>query len=198
MKLAILIPTLSSRKKLLLDVYSEIFSQIKLGRFDAEIILDHRGGISTGRKRNDLMSRAKDFDYISFVDDDDMVSRDYIKLLFKAMESNPHVITFKGWMTTDGKNRYDWIQKAGLKWNDDHERKLYERFPNHLCCWKTALARRVRFPDITSGEDSIWAGKMNGHEFNKGAFIYNKTRPLFTKEEHIDEFMYHYKYRTKK
>src|SRR5688572_10245288 len=63
-------------------------------------IHDAGRSIPTGRKRNQLIEQSFS-EYFSFIDDDDMVSKDYIEQIMIAIEKNPDVITFRGWMTTN-------------------------------------------------------------------------------------------------
>src|SRR5688572_6742635 len=74
----------------------------------------HDGGrsIPTGRKRNMLIEQSYS-EYFSFCDDDDMVSRDYVDQIMTATEKNPDVITFCGYMTTNGINRRNFTIKLG-------------------------------------------------------------------------------------
>ena len=69
-----------------------------------EILLDERPrGVSTGSKRNALIEKAIG-KYIVFIDDDDIISADYMYNIMMASAYNPDVITFNGIMTTDGAN----------------------------------------------------------------------------------------------
>lgn len=185
MLLSILIPTLPDR----INQYTELINCIniqltQLNAFDkVEIITDDRGrSIPTGTKRNDLINKAKGL-YTVFIDDDDKLPLFYIYEVLKAIESNPDVITFKGYMTTNNIDRVDFI----IKLNESYEERkgIYYRYPNHLCPMKRELIKGVKFEDITIGEDYKWATKI-------------KELDLLKTEVHIDSNMYYYDYKTNK
>ena len=62
---------------------------------------------------------------------------------------------------------------------------MYERYPNHLNCIKSSIAKQFKFPEINFGEDTLWADKV----FKSG---------LIKTEHFIDKVIYHYKYITNK
>lgn len=139
--------------------------------------------ITTGVKRNVLLAEAQGT-YCSFIDDDDEVTKEYIPSLLEATYTNADVITFHGYMTTDGKDEIGWelgkdlpnktIIKAG--------KPFYVRTANHLACVKTTLARAAGFPDQSHKEDSWYSERLQG---------------LLKTEHKIDKVLYHYKYSTK-
>ena len=130
----------------------------------------------TGRKRNQLIEQSFS-EYFSFIDDDDMVSKDYIEQIMTATEKNPDVITFREWMTTNGANRENFTIKLGSRYEqrDGH----YYRFPNHLCVFKREKVKHIKFPDQWLQEDYQWA--KNIHD-----------RKLLQTEVHIEAELYHY------
>jgi glycosyltransferase involved in cell wall biosynthesis len=94
MKLSILIPTLYERIDKLCELKASLFGQIMSNKVSDIVevleLADNRQK-TTGAKRNILLNMAKG-DYIAFIDDDDAISNDYIKLVLKAIETNPDVI----------------------------------------------------------------------------------------------------------
>ena len=196
MKLAILIPTLQKRRKQLEPLLDSIPKQI--GGLRVKVFTyPANGRMTTGEKRNKLINTT-DAEYIVFLDDDDEVSSEYVSSLLEEIEQKPDVITFEGWMTTNGKNRVDWVLKQGLRYEERNG--IYERFPNHLCCWKREVAKLVKFNHINHGEDIQWACPMNGHLWVGGAnpIRYNRFKPLYATSVHIPKQLYHYKYVTGK
>lgn len=143
-------------------------------------IHDAGRGMTTGRKRNELIQLSQG-EYFVQVDDDDHVPMYYVTELMKAIELAPDVITFNGWMTTNGANRQDFTIKLGLKYEtkDNH----HYRFPNHLCAYRRDVVGHIKFPDITIQEDYKWALSIQ--------------RFLKT-EVHIDRDMYWYDFKTRK
>ena len=185
MKLSILIPTLPERINKYNDLINSINIQIKkLKCFnDLEIISDDRDrSITTGEKRNDLINASKGL-YTVFIDDDDKISTDYLELILNAIKTNPDVITFKGYMTTNKANRRDFIIK--LHSNYETVNGIYYRFPNHLCPIKRDLIKNVKFENITYLEDFKWASKI-------------KELNLLKTECHINKDLYYYDFIEKK
>lgn len=185
MKLSILICTLPERAHHLNHMMSLLSPQFQDG---VEIISDNRQrSVPTGQKRNELIKRAQG-EWIVFVDDDDHIEPTYIADILKALESNPDVVTFKGWMTTNGKANVDWCIKLGEKYEartDPDGITRYYRFPNHLCPMRKSLVQDIKFQHIWQGEDYGWAKKIN--DFG-----------LLKTEVHIEKRLYHYKFITGK
>ena len=146
------------------------------------VIFSDSGQLHIGKKRNTLIEKST-AEYVCFLDDDDTVTTDYIPEILKAIESKPDVVTFNGWMTTNGANRVDWEIRLGESYEERNGK--YYRFPNHLCVFKKSLVEHVKFPDIWKGEDYVWAKKI-------------RDLGLLKTEVHIDKQLYHYDYRTHK
>lgn len=176
MKLSILICTLPDRRHHLNNLMQNLTLQNKHG----VIIIPNDEGrnIPTGTKRNKLID-ASNSDYFCFIDDDDQVPPYYIDELIKAIEQRPDVITFNGYMTTNGINRENFTIKLGEKY--EKRGGHYYRFPNHICCFRRDAVRSVRFEPIWVQEDYRWAKQ-----------IYD--RRLLKTEVHIDKDMYYYQY----
>lgn len=186
MLLSILICTLPERSYQLNRLMGILLPQ-SIER-DMEILIDDRPrNITTGQKRNDLIVKAQG-DYIAFVDDDDSVTNDYVYWLLNGISKGVDVVTFCGYMTTNGGAKVNWIIKLGEKYEarkDPDQITRYYRFPNHLSCMKKSLIAHVKFPNIWSGEDFEWAKKIN-------------DLGLLKTEVHIDKQLYHYAFLTHK
>lgn len=179
MILSILIPTLPGRAKLLESLKKHLGDS----RYpDVQVITDERVGVSTGRKRNDLITRAAG-EYIVFIDDDDMVPADYIESIRHAALKGPDCITFRGHMTTNGKNRVDFVLRLGEMYEERGGK--YYRWPNHITPIRRSIALKVPFPDIYVGEDYAWSKQINDMK-------------LIHSEVFIDKEMYHYDFKTNK
>ena len=177
MTFLILICTLPERANKLKRLTTELDRQKSKypGLVDYKI---HDAGrmVPTGRKRNQLIEQSQS-DYFSFCDDDDMVSKVYIEQIMIATENNPDVITFNGWMTTNGTNRENFTIKLGSKYEKSNGH--YYRFPNHLCAFKREKVKHIKFPDQWVQEDYMWA--KNIHD-----------RGLLKTEVHIEADLYWY------
>lgn len=178
MKLSILICTLPERAHLLKRLTDKLTPQVTN---EVELLLDPRHRhIPTGTKRNDLIRKASG-EWVCFVDDDDMVADNYVKLILDALQQNPDCVTFEGWMTTNGGHRVDWVIKLGERYEERGGK--YYRFPNHLCPVRKSIAGKFLFPPIHQGEDYQWALKIQGH---------------LNTSVHITDKIYHYDFITKK
>ncbi len=131
--------------------------------------------LSTGEKRNNLLARATGR-WCAFVDDDDMVSHDYVKNILVALNSEPDVVGIEGLLFYRGNPGKLFVHSLAVKsWFEKDS--VYYRNPNHLNPIKRELAIKAGFPDATMGED---------HEFSK------KILPLLKSEVFLLGPVYHY------
>lgn len=180
-RLSILIPTLPERHDILSRLNNILVPQVK--KHTGVEIKYHDAGrqMTTGEKRNQLISNCEG-EYFSFIDDDDLVPVYYVDELLKAIEKNPDVITFIGHMTTNGKDRKNFTIKLGESYNERGGH--YYRFPNHLSCFKKSLVEHIKFPHQHMQEDYIWAKQIH-------------DRKILNNEIHLPIEMYHYDYHSK-
>jgi hypothetical protein len=180
-KLAILICSIESRQEQLEKLINSIPTHP-----DVIVIpeIDDKK-ITTGAKRNKLLQRAKDIgaEYISFVDDDDHIEPDYVGEIMKAIERKPDVIGFKGWMTTNGSQKTEWRISKNFPYARIGE--IYYRFNNHLSPIRIDIALRIKYPNISFGEDYDYAKRL-------------RESRLIKSEVYINKFLYHYDYKTVK
>lgn len=141
-----------------------------------KLINDAGRSVSTGQKRNELIKNSEG-EYFCFIDSDDMVPSYYVDELMKAIEREPDVITFNGWITEDGGNKKNFTIKLGESYIE--RSRHYYRYPNHLCIFKRSLVEHVKFPHITTGEDFAWATSI-------------RDQKLLNTEVHIQHNMYEY------
>lgn len=176
MILSILICTLPERAEKLKRLLAILRPQMTA---DVEILTNDMGrNVTTGEKRNLLLRNANGL-YSVFIDDDDIVSHDYVAKILQAAKLNPDCITFRGYMTTNGFNRVNFVLRLGEKYEERNG--MYFRFPNHITPIKTEIGRQVAFENITIGEDYKWALQI-------------KDRNLLKTEFYIDSELYHYDY----
>jgi len=157
-KLSILIPTLVRREALFQKVYNELTRQrLELDKPTQVEIIFYRdtGKISIGAKRNLLIKEAQG-DYVCFVDDDDMVSPDYIRTILSGLKNNPDTVQLNGRITTNGLNpkRFEHSIKY-VKYAEING--VYQRPPNHLNPIKKELVQDILFKEVNFGEDTDWA-----------------------------------------
>lgn len=185
MTLDILIPTLNEPhyNQLLKRLLSILSPQVEKYSGNVKIHIHDAGrSMTTGQKRNELIANSEG-EYFSQVDSDDMVSPYYVDELMKAIAYSPDVVTFTGFMTTDGRNRKDFTIKLGERYEERHGR--YYRYPNHLCCFKREVVKDVKFRNLWQLEDYHWATEID-------------RRKLLKKEIHINKWMYQYAFVSRK
>jgi glycosyltransferase involved in cell wall biosynthesis len=181
--LAILICTLPERFEKLKRLKNILEPQVERYKDRVFISVNDAGRqVPTGTKRNNLIEQTQS-DYIVFADDDDQVTAFYVDEIVKAMESQPDVITFCGYMTTNGQHRTHWEIKLGNRYEERNG--MYYRFPNHLSVMKRELVNLVKFPDVWVQEDYLWAKQIH-------------DRKLLKTEVHIPLELYHYQFETTK
>lgn len=183
MSLSILIPTLPERAMQLHRLRLNLDKQA--ARFPGEVeirIHDQGRSMTTGEKRNWLVSQAWGTHTV-FFDDDDFPQPTYVEDIMMALKSDPDCVTFNGWMTTNGAHRVDFIIKLGEKYEERGGK--YYRFPNHIVPIRKTIAESVKFQHISQGEDYKWAKEIN-------------DRGLIKTSVHIDKQLYHYDFIVKK
>lgn len=180
MKLSILIPTLNEPESInYLHRLNNILDP-QIARFPGlveKVINDAGRAMPTGTKRNELIKNSEG-EYFSQIDCDDIVPPYYVEELMKAIEQGPDVVSFIGFMTTNGEHRREFTIKLGEKYEERNGQ--YFRYPNQLCCYKRETVKDVHFQPIWVQEDYNWATEV-------------MKKRLLKSEVHIgDKWMYHY------
>lgn len=179
-RLSILIATMPKRKWKFNRVLNILDSQLPMNGC-VEILWDDSMQYNIGIKRNKLLERACG-DYIVYIDDDDLISKDYVKLILQATEGDPDCIGISGIITTNGKDEKQWhISKEYGTWWEKNG--IYYRTPNHISPVKREIAMKIRFPEISYGEDAVYSRNIHPHL---------KTENIVTSN------IYTYKYSNKK
>jgi len=185
MKLSILILTLESRKNFLDKLLSVLYTQ-KTNEVEFVIVSDD-GSKTIGAKRNEAIQKSTG-EYICFVDDDDLVSSDYVEKILKALESNPDCVGMHLLHFNDGSLAgFTYHSLSYSSWFESKDISTgfmrYYRNPNHLNPIKRNLALKCPFPESSWGED---------RDYSKNILQYLRT------EEYIVEPIYYYLFRSKK
>lgn len=178
-KLSILIATMPVRRLRFVALTGMLKNQC-LG-LPVEIISDSSMLYNIGTKRNNLLKSAKG-EYITFVDDDDLISPAYVEKILAACEKGADCIGISGCITFNGGNLKKWhISKEYGRWYEKDN--VYYRTPNHISPVRRELALKAGFPEIAFGEDA---------EYSK------RLLPMLKTETIIEGNLYHYKYEPKK
>lgn len=171
--LSVLIPTVPGREIKLASVLHRIESQ---WRSDVEVIVGYDERTMTiGEKRNRMIAAASG-EYVTFVDDDDMVTTDYLDTIVQGLLTRPDVLTYRVLVKGYGPTK---ICIYGLALANENVPHGYHRRPNHLMVWKRSIAASVPFPHVKIGEDTQWADAI---------------QRLATREVALDNVLYHYQF----
>jgi hypothetical protein len=178
---AILIPTISPREELFQRLLRTLLPQLDAhGGLVRVIAWRNDGHPSVGEIRDGLLARAHETgaEYVSFVDDDDLVSNHYVDLITEALAERPDHVGFQ----------MEFINAAGGHEIVDHSLRhgrwarvdgQLRRDFTHVDPIRTEHARRGRFANARAGraEDRAWVKQI---------------RPLLRTEVYIDKILYRY------
>lgn len=176
--LSILIPTIPERSVNFLNRIMNILNpQVENKPVELLVVSDNMKR-TIGEKRNMMIDIAQG-KYLSFIDDDDVVSENYVDLILDKIYNEPtDVIVFDATITFDGNNPK--TVKYGIEYNYGNDDFTYFRKPNHLMVHKKSTIKE-RYQNIKFGEDDEWASRQAKH-------IKSQSR--------INENIYTYDYRT--
>jgi hypothetical protein len=159
MRLSILIPSVPSRREKAAKLFDKLSAQA--GNEDVEILmlLDNKKR-SIGLKRQALLDVARG-DYVAFVDDDDDVSANYVKLILDCLwASTPDVVVFDSLCSVNSVLEV-YVSHALGNPNEQFNPNGFRRAAWHIHAWRTELARKSTFPDQSGTEDWAWAEPLN-------------------------------------
>lgn len=180
----ILVPTLGERRPLFERLMTGLLPQ--LDPFGGRVRVEgwfNNGSPSLPRIRQTMIERAGT-DYVSFVDDDDLVSPEYVAEIVTALETRPDYVGFQVQCYSDGAPTA--VAHHSLefrKWRNLPGR--FERDISHINPIRTVLARKASFARTRPGgaEDRDWAGQLR------------RARVLRT-QVLVPRIMYHYLFTT--
>jgi GT2 family glycosyltransferase len=182
-ELSILVPSVSERRdtflpKSLSMLYNQLEALPQDDQKKVEIIylIDNKT-IMLGDKRNIMVDMARG-KYITFVDCDDRIEDDYITTLLEATKSNADSIVFQVAVSLNGQPPKICYYSKDFK-RDFNTADSYYRLPNHICCVKREVSKKVSFPSLKKAEDAGYAKLLVRH---------------LTSEHKIDKVLYHYDY----
>lgn len=176
----VLIPTLGQRRGLFERLMSVLLPQLdEFGGAVRVLAWWNNGDPPLPEIRQGLVE-AVDTEYLSFVDDDDMVPSYFVAETIHAMQSRPDKVQWQTECYTSGKLRHIGYHSLRYgRWSRDRN-KLY-RDVTHITPTRTDLAKRADFRLVEPGkpEDQAWVAQI---------------RPHLHTEAVIDKVMYKYLY----
>jgi hypothetical protein len=175
---SILIPTMTGRELKLQILLENIHEKIRRIcpslRYEICLAFDNRE-TSVGMKRQKLLQEAKG-KYMSFIDDDDYITDNYIQDMFDTFQGGYHVMRLRGQI---GKYTFTHSlenQLSNFMAKDD----VFLRPPNHLNVIMTDVAKLIHFGDATRGEDLDWSLKLA-----RSGFLTKEYQPDFNRIHYI-------------
>jgi len=156
MKLSILICSIETRLDSFSILIKELTRQARCFPKQVEVLaLVDDCILSVGAKRNHLI-RCASGDYVIFVDDDDEIDHEYVRLLLQAADHKTDVLSITSLVYFD--QRSPKLCHFSTWFSDEGEdRDHYWRWPNHLCAIRRELVLCHPFPSVNFGEDSEFA-----------------------------------------
>jgi len=158
---SILICTLEERIESFNHIYTKLLDQVKALNLEHEIeilfLRDNRA-LSVGYKRNYLLQHSQG-KYVCFVDDDDDVHENYIKMIYEKLHDDVDCVSLQGIISHRGQHCRLFIHS--LAYTSYFQKDLcYYRPPNHLNPMKRVIAIQFTFPESYHGEDLQWTTKL--------------------------------------
>lgn len=177
----ILVPTLGQREALFARLMGVLLPQLDEHEGRVRVLAWRNNGQPSISQIRDALVAAAGSDYVSFIDDDDLVPEYYVAEIVRAIAERPDHVGFKIEYSTDDEHRE--IVEHSLKWRKwgrGHDGQLY-RDVTHIDPVRTDLAVRGRFR-VRPGraEDRVWV---------------KQVRKFLRTEVYIDKIMYYYLYR---
>lgn len=176
---AILVPTISRREHLFLRLLDVLLPQLDAFGGQARVIAWRNDGDPRLAELRDVMINTAGTDYVSFIDDDDLVAADYVSRIVEALGKRPDHVGFRLEYTTNGVGReiVDHSLRHG-RWARNADGMLVRDF-THVDPVLREHALRGRFASAKAGraEDRVWVKQVRGHLLS---------------EEYVDAVLYHY------
>lgn len=181
---SILVPTLGERHILFERLMEYLLPQLDRYEGRVRVVGRHNNGSPPLPKIRQQMIEGAGSEYVSFVDDDDIVSQDYVSSIMDALDQRPDYVGFQVQCYSDGAPigvAYHSLEYK--RWRNSPGR--FERDISHLNPIRRSLALKANFTRARAGraEDRVWADQLR------------RSRALRTQVV-IPSILYHYLYST--
>lgn len=181
---SILVPTLGERRDLFGRLMSGLLPQLDEHGGRVRVVGWFNNGSPSLPKIRQTMIEQAQTDYVSFVDDDDLVSPDYVAEIVAALETRPDYVGFQVQCYSDGAPiAVAYHSLEFQRWRNLPGR--FERDISHINPIRTVLARRASFARTREGgaEDRDWAGQLRRAKILRTQVV-------------VPRIMYHYLFTT--
>jgi hypothetical protein len=170
----IMIPTITGRESNLYILLESIEDRRKRIcpslKIEVRLSFDNREK-KIGTKRQELMMSAKG-KYMSFIDDDDLVTDAYFEDALATIEGNYHVCRLRGQM-----NQYTFTHSVDNTLDKPMcEGDVFLRPPNHLNVMMTDIGRLFTFKNAIRGEDLDWAIRLAKSNYIQNQYSSDPSR----------------------
>ena len=165
----ICMPTVPKRHELMMRQLALLLPQLEPYCGAVQVLgWRNEGYPPLGQIRDEMLKAASDplscFDYVSFVDDDDLVAEDFVSSVMTALKSGPDHVGFQVEYWLRGSYRYlcdHSLRHRKWQWNlrgPDRQRVKLLRDFTHLDPIRTSIAVKASFAGRGSGqgEDRTW------------------------------------------
>jgi len=151
---------LESFQKLTKKINDQIVEHSAEKKVELLALVDNKNR-SVGSKRQSLLDICKG-KYITFIDDDDDISNDYIFEIVNALEKNNNVdvVTFEQIAHINQNEPSKIIFSLKYENEEYYPNGVIKRKPFHMCVWNTDITKQVKFPDISKTEDWVWLEQL--------------------------------------
>ncbi len=156
----ILIPTIGERRESLKRLLDRLLPQVEqaCGAVTVEALWNN-GERSIAEVRQDLVEHATS-EFVSFVDDDDMVSDRYVELILPLLSLDIDYVGFQAEIMIDGAPVPVLISLQYEGWMDSP--RVFYRDINHLNPIRRTIALLADFRRGSGYEDRVWAQQLRG------------------------------------
>lgn len=176
----ILIPTIGQRAASFRALLDRLLSQTEPYAGRVRILAGFNNGSPPLPELRQRMVEAVATDYLSFVDDDDMVSPDFVSAVMSALEQRPDYVGFQVNYFADGRLRgvIDHSLRHG-GWREEKNPYRWLRDITHINPIRSEVAKAARFDVVAGGqvEDRPWVAQVrNSGSLKVETYI---PRPLY-------------------
>jgi glycosyltransferase involved in cell wall biosynthesis len=181
---SILVPTLGERRVLFERLMTGLLPQLDPYAGQVRVIGWFNNGSPPLPKIRQRMVETAGSEYISFVDDDDLVTPDYVAEIMAALDQRPDYVGFQVQCYSDGAPigvAYHSLEFR--RWRNFSGR--FERDISHLNPIRRELALKASFAAARTGraEDRVWADQL-------------RRMRVLRKQAVVPRILYHYLYST--